>query len=190
MDRMDAVFTPLYWGYEDIYEEDGKLCLVTVRVFDHEAQCLVARNSWGGVNQASTIGNLRKGSFTNAAKVAFARVGPGHEIYLGMADLDPDTNTAVAEQQRPVEPRSTRSAPLPDRSRAPVEEEDPTKALADYLAVDSPLARKRAYFAEGSAKIGMPPGQALRLLQDAGTDERALDALVDRMEANAVEQGS
>jgi hypothetical protein len=180
MNRMDAVFTPLYWGYEDAYEEDGKLCLVTVCVFDHEGQNLVKRNSWGGVNQASTLGNLRKGSFTNAAKLAFARVGPGHEIYLGAPDLDPDTNEKVAEQQRPVEAGRAARASLLDRSQAPVE--DPEQALAALLAEDHPLAAKRAEANAAMLELGANVGQRLRELR-AAIDDRAMNALLDRLAA-------
>jgi hypothetical protein len=87
IDRMDNVLTPLWWGYSVDYvggegTDDrgrparGKLALVRVYVGDKDTP-LLARESHGGVNQASTIGNLFKGSETNAAKRAFAQVGPG-----------------------------------------------------------------------------------------------------------------
>jgi hypothetical protein len=108
--RMDAVLTPCSWWEEihyfgdDVdYERGGNLCEVTVHVGVPGEKPLFSRSSRGGVNQASTLGNRYKGSYTNAAKRAFAAVGPGHEIYLGAADLDPDTNPDAAKQQdRPV----------------------------------------------------------------------------------------
>jgi hypothetical protein len=109
IDRMDNVLTPLWWGYSVDYvggegTDDrgrparGKLALVRVYVGDKDTP-LLARESHGGVNQASTIGNLFKGSETNAAKRAFAQVGPAHEVYLGATDLDPDVNPDAAKAQ-------------------------------------------------------------------------------------------
>jgi hypothetical protein len=99
IDRMNNVLTPLWWHDEVEYSEDGKLAKVTVIIADNQqAQPLVVRSSRGGVGQGSGLGNIFKGSYTNAAKLAFARLGPGHEVYLGAADLDPDVNQEVAEQ--------------------------------------------------------------------------------------------
>lgn len=99
IDRMDAVLTPLWWRDEAEHSEGGKLCRVTVRVGNLGEAPLVERSSMGGVDRASTQGNLQKGSYTNAAKVAFARVGPGHEVYVGATDLDPDVNEDAAKAQ-------------------------------------------------------------------------------------------
>lgn len=99
-DRMNNVFTPLWWWEDDpVYEQDGKLCFVTVHIGSDRDKPMMSRSSWGGMKQASTLGNLFKGSYTNAAKVAFARVGPGHEVYLGAADFDPDTDEDAAKAQ-------------------------------------------------------------------------------------------
>ena len=87
IDRMNNVLTPLGWWYEVEYlldgEDHGKLAEVTVSVGNRGSEPLVTAVSRGGVNQASTIGNRFKGSETNAAKRAFAQIGPGHEVYLG-----------------------------------------------------------------------------------------------------------
>lgn len=100
IDRMNNVLTPLWWWDEVVYTQDGKLAEVTVHVGgDRGQRPLLSRSSMGGVDRGSTIGNVYKGSYTNAAKLAFARIGPGHEVYLGAADLDPDTNPQVAEAQ-------------------------------------------------------------------------------------------
>lgn len=98
-DRMDAVLTPLWWRYSDTYEAEGALCHVAVSVGLPNQSPLVMRSSWGGVNQASTMGNRYKGSFTNAAKLALARVGPGHEVYVGATDFDPDVDPDAAKAQ-------------------------------------------------------------------------------------------
>lgn len=100
IDRMNNVLGPLDWNYSDEYEQEGKLAKVTVRVFFGAEE--ITRTARGGVNQGSTLGNIYKGSFTNAAKLAFARLGPGHEVYLGAADLDPDTDAAAASRQDEV----------------------------------------------------------------------------------------
>lgn len=98
IERMDAVLHPPNWWSQEDYFQDGKLCKVLVCV-GTRAKPLVSRSSYGGVDRGSTIGNVYKGSWTNAAKLAFARIGPGHEVYLGAADLDPDVNQQVAEQK-------------------------------------------------------------------------------------------
>lgn len=100
IDRMDNVLTPLWWRDEVEYENDGKLATVTVVVGGggNLQAPLVKRSSRGGVERGSTTGNVYKGSYTNAAKLAFARVGPGHEVYLGATDFDPDVDPDAAEQ--------------------------------------------------------------------------------------------
>lgn len=103
IDRMNNVLTPLWWSDDVTYEEGGKLAQVTVTVHGQSGP-LVTVYARGGVQQASTLGNLYKGSYTNAAKLAFARLGPGHEVYLGAADLDPDTNAEAAKQSPGVNP--------------------------------------------------------------------------------------
>jgi len=120
---MDAVLTPLWWweevryfGDED-YEKGGTLCEVTVHVGVPGEKPLFSRTSRGGVNQASTLGNRYKGSYTNAAKRAFAAVGPGHEVYLGAADLDPDTNEDAANQQGRAETPADARLTEPQRQR-------------------------------------------------------------------------
>lgn len=118
VDRMNAVLSPGWWWDRAIYEQDGKLCQVTVNVGNPSYApndplgVMVSRTSYGGVGQANSVGNLYKGSYTNAAKLAFARLGPGHEVYLGATDLDPDVSEEAAgaqeaPQEAPAEPPST-----------------------------------------------------------------------------------
>lgn len=131
IDRMDNVLTPMWWRETVDYEQDGKLAKVTVEVGMPDTP-LFSRSSHGGVNQASTTGNLYKGSYTNAAKVAFARVGPGHEVYVGMVDLDPDVHEPSAQQQA-REPRRDAAA-LVDPSSAEFAGHQITKRQTDQLA--------------------------------------------------------
>lgn len=111
IDRMNNVLTPLWWWYEVEYlldgEDHGKLAEVTVYVGTRGGDVLTQATSRGGVNQASTLGNRYKGSETNAAKRAFAQIGPGHEVYLGAVDLDPDVSVDAAKAQQ----RADRPAP-------------------------------------------------------------------------------
>jgi hypothetical protein len=109
IDRMDNVLTPLWWSEQVAYHDDGKLCEVTVMV--NGTDCQVRRSAWGGVNRGSTQGNLYKGSYTNAAKLAFARLGVGHEVYIGATDYDPDVNADVAEEQTKTDRSTTASQP-------------------------------------------------------------------------------
>lgn len=116
IDRMDAVLTPLWWGYKVDYigpeglddrgrPRQGTLARATVIVgVGANEQPLLARVSYGGVDQASTVGNLFKASETNAAKRAFAQVGPGHEVYIGATDFDPDTDEDAAKIQEAPAP--------------------------------------------------------------------------------------
>lgn len=97
VDRMNNVLGLANWWFDEEFSNDGKVCKVTVYV-GAMGQPLLWRSSHGGVDRGSGTGNRYKGSFTNAAKLAFARVGPGHEIYIDAADLDPDVNEEVAKQ--------------------------------------------------------------------------------------------
>lgn len=99
IDRLDNVLTPLNWSWQTDWSDDGKTADVTVHVLGDGERILVSRRARGGVNRGSTEGNILKGSETNAAKLAFARLGPGHEVYLGAADFDPDVDPDAAEEQ-------------------------------------------------------------------------------------------
>jgi hypothetical protein len=104
-DRMNSVLTPLWWQEHVAYEVDGKLCHVTVYIGRdlygalEDRDVFFDREAWGGVERGSTTGNLYKGSYTNAAKMAFARIGPGHEVYIGALDFDPDVSSDAAKAQ-------------------------------------------------------------------------------------------
>ena len=108
--RMDNVLTPAWWWDEVEYHQEGRLARVRVGLYVHTSTPFYSREAWGGVNQASTTGNLYKGSYTNAAKVAFARVGPGWEVYLGATDFDPDTDEDAAAEQGRSAPSSPAGA--------------------------------------------------------------------------------
>lgn len=125
IERMDNVLTPVWWRDDHEYSEQGKLCFVTVFVGNLGEPPMVSRSSMGGVDRASTIGNLYKGSYTNAAKLALARVGPGHEVYLGATDLDPDVHQQTAEQQGQAPPPQQSGQVNPD---TPI-----TRALANEI---------------------------------------------------------
>lgn len=110
--RMDAVLSPFWWWEEPRYLNDaGTLCEVTVFIGHDRERPLWWRRARGGVDRGSTLGNVHKGTYTNAAKLAFARVGPGHEVYVGAADLDPDTDPDAAEQQASDAPGDPLVAP-------------------------------------------------------------------------------
>lgn len=107
-DRMDNVLTPLWWSQEVTYHENGTLCRVVVNV--HVEDAPVLREAWGGVDRGSTRGNLFKGSYTNAGKRAFALLGPGHEVYLGAPDFDPDSDSDAAKEQAAQREQAAASA--------------------------------------------------------------------------------
>lgn len=116
IDRMDAVLTPLWWSDEAVHYEGGKLCRVIVTV-GNPGQPFFSRESYGGVDRASTIGNLWKSSYTNAAKLAIARVGPGHEVYLGATDLDPDVSEDAAKAQEREAPPAVQTISADDAAK-------------------------------------------------------------------------
>lgn len=98
INRMDAVWTPLWWAWRTEWIEPH-LAEVTVWIGETEEHALVRRSARGGMNAGSTVGNHFKGTETNAAKMAFARLGCGHEVYIGAADFDPDTDEDAAKAQ-------------------------------------------------------------------------------------------
>jgi hypothetical protein len=101
IDRLDNVLGEGNWDWETRYLNDqGTLAEVEVWVIGGEdGGKLVSRTARGGVDRGSTIGNTFKGTETNAAKLAFARLGVGHEVYIGLTDLDPDVSEEAAEAQ-------------------------------------------------------------------------------------------
>ncbi|MGI8873603.1 MAG: hypothetical protein ACR2KP_04620 [Egibacteraceae bacterium] len=134
-DRMSLVLTPLWWWHEVEYLEAnpvGSLAAVTVFVglrYEDPRVVLCQATSRGGVDRASTLGNLYKGSLTNAAKRAFAEIGPGHEVYLGATDLDPDVSEDAARAQEQPEKQAAKQPPIGEERAA---------KLADIIA-GSPL---------------------------------------------------
>jgi hypothetical protein len=188
IDRMDAVLTPLWWAATEDYENGGKLCRVSVRVFDAHSETLLVRSSYGGMDHASTEGNLRKGSFTNAAKRAFGMVGPGHEIYLGAFDGDPDTDISAAEEQgKATRARSSggnaagsgRRAPRP----APAPAVPPEDAISELVGSNPDLRGLRTKADDGMKILGAKPAQRLRELR-AAKGEGDLVALINRIDAS------
>lgn len=115
IDRLDNVLGPHNWGYEANHHSDGKRCYVKAWV-GQASDPLFVRDSWGGMNRGSTEGNLFKGSFTNAAKLAFARLGPGWEVYVGAADFDPDTDEAAAKAQEGADDQPTEQKLTPEQA--------------------------------------------------------------------------
>lgn len=132
MDRLDNVFRS-FWGYQRTFTENGTLCEVVAWIGPNENEPYVRRDSFGGVDRGSTKGNVYKGSFTNAAKPAFARLGPGWEVYVGAADFDPDTDKAAAEQQGAESPSADKSRPLPAEKVEPLLKVVEAAGLTDQL---------------------------------------------------------
>lgn len=134
MDRLDNVFRS-FWDYTATYTENGSLCYVVAWVGPNEQEAYTTRDSYGGVDRGSTKGNVYKGSFTNAAKPAFARLGPGWEVYVGAADFDPDTDKSAAEQQGTAAPTADKdpARPLPPEKVLPLLEVVKAAGLLDDL---------------------------------------------------------
>jgi hypothetical protein len=179
VDRMNAVLGITGWRASRTYHDEGKLCHVVVQILGEGDTVLAEREGWGGVNRGSTVGNLYKGSYTNAAKLAFAQLGPGHEVYLGATDFDPDTDRVAAEEQAKGQPRrAADEQPSADVDLAT----DPAAALDDLLAADHPLKGKRTACVAAMKAAGAGPAQQLRELRAVAENEKALDDLTKRAE--------
>jgi hypothetical protein len=99
IDRMDNVLGEGRWDWQTKYLNDaGTLAEVEVWVLCGSER-LFTRRARGGVDRGSTAGNTHKGTETNAAKLAFARAGVGHEVYIGITDLDPDVSEDASKEQ-------------------------------------------------------------------------------------------
>jgi hypothetical protein len=104
IDRLDNVLHEGNWGWRtDYLDDNGTLAEVTAWVGPEDAPLFV-RRARGGVDRGSTAGNTHKGTETNAGKPCLARLGVGHEVYLGLTDLDPDVSEEAAEVQGNVAP--------------------------------------------------------------------------------------
>lgn len=93
VDRLDNVIGEGNWDWSTRWlNEAGTLTEVAVWIGPESAPLVGPRRARGGVDRGSTLGNTHKASETNAAKLAFARLGVGHEVYVGLTDLDPDVS--------------------------------------------------------------------------------------------------
>lgn len=170
IDRMNAVLTPLWWRQEVEYFDDGALAKVTV-VVDVVGHRL-SRSSYGGVNQASTIGNRYKGSETNAAKRAFAALGVAHEVYIGATDLDPDVSEAAAKAQE-------RPEPAPQKHAGPQRTWEQSAALDDAIALAKDVVE---------AKVWTRKSLMTQLVAAGATDTASITAAMQSLSPHGVEE--
>jgi hypothetical protein len=169
VDRMNNVLTPLWWHDHTEYSDEGRVAHVEVHVRDGagDGEPLIVREAWGGVNRGSTTGNVYKGSYTNAAKLAFARLGPGHEIYLGATDLDPDVDEKAAAEQ--VKPQRSQRAEGP-RALTDAERAKVVKAIEDAgNDEDGLMMILGAVGAESTDDLTTAQAFEIRKLLDEGT---------------------
>lgn len=152
MDRLDNVLGPHNWGYRPEHTENGKRCHVIAWV-GSEKDPMFVRGSWGGVNRGSSEGNIWKGSFTNAAKLAFARLGPGWEVYVGAADFDPDTDEDAATAQDAPAATPDPSRKLPAEKVAKLDEAVTAAGLKDHLPM-----KLRSFGVESLADLTVEQG--------------------------------
>lgn len=75
-----------------------------------ESRVMHAQDGWGGHERGTAPADIWKGSFTNAAKLAIARVGPGNHVYLLDFEDDPHQPEASAKTRQGAETKTT-SAP-------------------------------------------------------------------------------
>lgn len=163
IDRMDAIWTPLWWGWRTEWIEPS-LAEVAVWV-GNDNRMFVVRKARGGMNGGSTTGNHYKGTETNAAKMAFARIGPGHEVYLGAADFDPDTDSDAAQAQA-----APAGAPDPDR-KLPADKVEPLEQAITAAGLSNFLPAKLVECGV-SALSDLTVEQAVSLYEWAGGEVR------------------
>lgn len=193
IDRMNNVLTPLGWRAEDSYEEDGKLATVSVYVVGAEGRILTERSSKGGVSRGSGTGNIYKGSFTNAAKLAFARLGPGHEVYVGAPDLDPDVNPDAGGSGQGERPKAT--AKGAKGSQRPITAKQKGKLNALFAAADLSKARSKAVrvwftsLAGETAFDRLPAKKASELIEALGEDGSGAVRILSELD-QAAESGN
>jgi hypothetical protein len=172
--RLDNVLGPLWWSESREYSDDYKLCRVIVTVHDSDGGVLLSREAVGGVDRGNTLGNKAKGSYTNAAKQAFAQIGPGREVYMRTTDSDPDVDPDAARQQSRA-PRVAREEPRPP---------DYDAELRVLLAEQDEFTGLRADADALMRGIGATARQRLRELKSAHTEQGFSD-LIDRVTAVA-----
>lgn len=194
INRMDAVWTPLCWGWRTEWISPS-LAEVTVWIGD-EDKPLVTRKARGGMNGGSTDGNHFKGTETNAAKIAFGRIGPGNEVYLGTTDFDPDTDEEAAEAQanagsesvaqirRALGEEVAQLAALWERAKAAAD--NPDKLARDYklfLAAQMGVSTKSLDKALAELTPTQVPEVKQWLLDNGATEDDAA-AVADAAAAN------
>lgn len=194
--RMDAVLTPFWWRETITYSDGGKLCHVRIDVGtwtvadDRVWDTFFTRESWGGVDRGTGLGNLYKGSYTNAAKRAYAAIGPGQHVYMGAADLDPDTDPDAAKAQassgedRPLSAEGVQKvlASLVEAGLDDVE----AGALLQKVGVESPDAMRRKHALELREIIDarpVPPEQLIAVREAIPEDFSAEQVRILLVEA-------
>ncbi len=175
--RMDGVLTPFWWREVVAYEEGARVCRVVVEVGPKDAP-IFSRESRGGVERAQGLGNHYKGSYTNSAKLAFAKVGPGQHVYMGAADLDPDTDADAAKNQAAGAPLDAETVQrvLAGLASVGLSDEEISRALAD-VGLDSPDGMARTHAMKLRELVDVrPAGDELvarvREARPLGWDER------------------
>jgi hypothetical protein len=144
IDRLDNVLGETHWSWTTEYLNDaGTLAEVTVSVLDFSGKEIFSRKARGGVDRGSTTGNTHKGTETNAAKLAFARLGVGHEVYIGLTDLDPDVDEEAAQAQ--AEGGKTASEPDPSRP-LPADKVEPLRKAVEDAGLSEHLDMKLRSF--------------------------------------------
>lgn len=180
VDRMNNVLTPMWWRVTRQYESGSTECLATVRVFDFQGNVLAEGESWGGMERANTKGNLRKASYTNAAKIAFAAIGPAHEIYTQAIDYDPDLLPGAIDDQNTAP--AVREAVAAAPAARPEVLEPPERTIERLLAIEDDLAPLRKHAHDGMEKAGAGLDQRARQLDEASKHGKAgLDELAARI---------
>jgi hypothetical protein len=157
-------------------------------VFDEDGTVLAEGESYGGMKQANTIGNLYKASYTNAAKIAFAAIGPAHEIYTQAIDYDPDLLPGAIEDQNRAAAVAHAQAPAaqPTAPAAPPEPH-PGDTIDTLLMLADDLALLRKNAVDGLKALGAGERQIARELKAASDGgQRDLEALITRV-SNALD---
>lgn len=149
-----------------------------------EAEVIEHAHGWGGHARGSAPGDIWKGSYTNAAKLAIARVGPGGHVYLLDFEDDPHAPEARGVNKggrgnQPAQQQRT-EATAPAEGAPPMTDEQHEAAIAEYLAKDDDLKELREQAVRGMQMIATPVIRIHATLREY-TTKRQLEDVVHRI---------
>lgn len=148
------------------------------------AAILAHSDGWGGHKRGSAPADIWKGSFTNAAKLAIARIGPGDHVYR--LEFEDDPHQPEQRQRRQQAPaQAAQPAPAASGGAEPTEDQA-TALIAAHLAEDGPLKALRKQADDGLKMFTRSAVKRWQRLAAADTEEKLRDLIA--LISNALDQ--